>query len=400
MPASQDHTARFAQLDFLLTKRTALWQIRPFHSRALCWQQSHPDLCAALHDLGDAALLHLENDETALARWLQPWLGNSGEQLLTLTQLPRLPQRSLAIPDRFNTGIPGRKWKQIQAFAACLPDESRPVLEWCAGKGHLGRLLVVADRRKVTSLEWNGALCDSGQEHGKRAGTDIHFIQADALNPGSARYLPANGQAVALHACGDLHTRLMEHWVESQCQRLTFSPCCYHLIQGDSYLPLSSQAKASTLQLSKPDLQLPVQETVTGGLSVQRKRHTELLWRLAFDEWQREQRGRDDYLPLPSFCKSLLSRSFTDFCRWAAHTKGLPSPDSLDECQWLERGHIRLGMVRRMELVSHFFRRPLELWLVLDRVLFLAEHGARVRLGTFCDKPLTPRNTVIDAEWA
>jgi hypothetical protein len=51
-----------------------------------------------------------------------------------------------------------------------------------------------------------------------------------------------------------------------------------------------------------------------------------------------------------------------------------------------------------MELVGHLFRRPLEVWLMLDRVLYLEEQGARVGLGTFCDKPVTPCNIVIDAE--
>jgi hypothetical protein len=46
------------------------------------------------------------------------------------------------------------------------------------------------------------------------------------------------------------------------------------------------------------------------------------------------------------------------------------------------------------------FRRPLELWLNLDRALFLAEQGYFVRLGTFCDTSLTPRNLLLLAERA
>ena len=50
-----------------------------------------------------------------------------------------------------------------------------------------------------------------------------------------------------------------------------------------------------------------------------------------------------------------------------------------------------------LELVRHLFRRPLELWLVLDYAVFLEEQGYRVRLGTFCDRQLTPRNLMLDA---
>jgi hypothetical protein len=59
-----------------------------------------------------------------------------------------------------------------------------------------------------------------------------------------------------------------------------------------------------------------------------------------------------------------------------------------------------LAQVRNLELLRGLFRRPLELWLVLDRALFLQEQGYGVRLGTFCETPLTPRNLLILGERA
>src|SRR3546814_15111250 len=61
-------------------------------------------------------------------------------------------------------------------------------------------------------------------------------------------------------------------------------------------------------------------------------------------------------------------------------------------------GHQRLAEVRNLELVRGLFRRPLELWLVLDRALFLSQKNYNVRLGTFCKTPLTPRNLMLLAE--
>ena len=398
MPASTRHEAHFAALDRLLTRHEGLWRTRPFHHRALCWEAAEPDLCAALLDLDDSALERLETDDAALARWLRPWIGDDGADLIALARLPALPTRPLKPPPRLDTGIPGRKWAQIQAFAAILPGDGREVLEWCAGKGHLGRLLAAADGRRVTSLEWQPALCRAGEREAAEAKVPVRFAEADALAPDSGRWLPAEGQAIALHACGDLHVALMRHWVAGNCQRLTLSPCCYHLIGADHYQPLSAPATRSSLHLEKLDLQLPLRETVTAGQTVRRKRRIERLWRLAFDEWQRAIRGEDSYLPLPTFPKQLLSTTFGDFCRWAAAAKGLPVPAIVDEPRWLRRGEHRLHLTRRMELPGQPFRRPLELWLALDRVLFLEAHGARVRLGTFCSKPLTPRNILIDGE--
>ncbi|HHO0809956.1 TPA: methyltransferase, partial [Aeromonas hydrophila] len=77
--------------------------------------------------------------------------------------------------------------------------------------------------------------------------------------------------------------------------------------------------------------------------------------------------------------------------------KGLVLPAGLDYAGFLAKGEARYGDVARMELVRHLFRRPLELWLVLDRALFLQEQGYRVEVGEFCDKPMTPRNILIRA---
>lgn len=74
-------------------------------------------------------------------------------------------------------------------------------------------------------------------------------------------------------------------------------------------------------------------------------------------------------------------------------TIGSPDWPALEAAGWQ-----RLAEVRNLELLRGLFRRPLELWLNLDRALFLEEQGYTVRLGTFCDTPLTPRNLLLMAE--
>lgn len=54
--------------------------------------------------------------------------------------------------------------------------------------------------------------------------------------------------------------------------------------------------------------------------------------------------------------------------------------------------------MRNLELVRGLFRRPLELWLVLDRALYLSENGYDVQVGEFCDTHLTPRNLMLLAQ--
>ena len=53
--------------------------------------------------------------------------------------------------------------------------------------------------------------------------------------------------------------------------------------------------------------------------------------------------------------------------------------------------------VMRLSIVRHAFRRPLEVWLVLDLAVRLENDGYAVDLGQFCERRLTPRNLLISA---
>ncbi|MGL4907352.1 MAG: hypothetical protein ACRC38_11630, partial [Plesiomonas sp.] len=91
----------------------------------------------------------------------------------------------------------------------------------------------------------------------------------------------------------------------------------------------------------------------------------------------------------------LLAQGFIAFVHWAAEKKGIALPDEVDWAYWERVGQQRHLQVSRTELVRHLFRRPIEIWLALDRALYLQEQGYDVQLGEFCEHPITPRNIMI-----
>jgi hypothetical protein len=184
------------------------------------------------------------------------------------------------------------------------------------------------------------------------------------------------------------------------CRQMAIAPCCYNRISRNEYQALSCAGSASLLQLALEDLALPMSETVTAGARVRRQRDTSMARRLAFDLLQRQLRGVDEYLPTPSLPSAWLDKPFADYCLDLAALKELSTVGSPDWSTLEAAGWQRLAEVRNLELLRGLFRRPLELWLNLDRALFLAEQGYVVRLGTFCDTSLTPRNLLLLGELA
>ncbi|MBR9856725.1 MAG: methyltransferase [Gammaproteobacteria bacterium] len=381
---------QFQQLSALLHRTSGDWQLAPFACTSLPW----PELESALMALDEARIDTLDEDDSAALAFFAPWrpetLAAHG------IQLPELKRAADYSTPRWSSGIPGRKWMQIKDFAANIGAEY-PVLEWCAGKGHLGRLLAQQGTQPVTSLEWNADLCRQGEQLAGQLTLDHHFECADALSADAARLFRPAQQALALHACGELHLRFLRHSAAAGTRRLALSPCCYHLIDGEHYRPLSAAGRQQDLQLDRQSLRLPLQQQVTGGERVRRLRHIELTWRLAFDELQQQLTGNPGYLPLPAFPKRLLSGDFADFARWACEQKSLPVPNSIDSEHLLQRAERRRLLVKRIELVRHRYRYLLELWLLLDRALYLEEQGYTVTLGTFTARLNTPRRYLLQA---
>lgn len=391
--------ARFTALDVFLTAHQALWKPRPFTHLQLPWETSHPELSRWLRQ---RSLEAAENDHH------QPWLMEDTPAPFpelaaisrTLSAVAELPASTLEAPShRLNVDVPGRKWQQIEAFASRLHFTTQPThwLDWCAGKGHLGRRLLHGEQQ-LTCLEYDPALVASGQQLSQRHHLPATHLQQDVLAADAAQVLHPEHTPVALHACGDLHVRLMQLASAAGCAQLAIAPCCYNRINTERYQALSDAAKGSALQLSLDDLSLPLTETVTAGARVRRQRDHTMAWRLGFDLLQRQIRGCNDYLPTPSLPSAWLEKSFAQYCTDLAALKDLSTVGTPDWVALEAAGHQRLAEVRNLELLRGLFRRPLELWLVLDRALFLTQKGYDVRLGTFCETPLTPRNLLLLAE--
>ena len=390
--------ARFKALDAFVHDHQHLWRPRPFTQRNMPWEAQHPELAHWLRtrSLQDAETSH-NHPHVLAAPAPFPELAATS---LALSTVGRLPTQALSpAAARLNVDVPGRKWQQIEAFAQTLTFTHAPThwLDWCAGKGHLGRRLL-SDEQQLTCVEYDPALIESGQMLSQRHQLAARHVQQNVLAEDAALQLTPHMTPVALHACGDLHVRLLQLASAAGCTQLALSPCCYNRISASNYQPLSTAAHASRLRLSLEDLSLPMSETVTAGSRVRRQRDESMARRLGFDVWQRQARQCDDYLSTPSLPSAWLNTPFAEYCEHLATLKNLSTTGNEDWTVLEAAGWKRLAQVRNLELVRGLFRRPLELWLVLDRALYLQENGYDVRVGEFCDSHLTPRNLMLLAQ--
>ena len=391
-------STRFARLTALLAECQELWRPLPFVHRELPWPAPFHALGRRLLALDDAECARLQ-DEPFIDSPLSAWLPVA--PLAELVALADMPGDEEGLPAGWAAHIGGRKWQQIEAFVPRVTlRPGQQLIEWCAGKGHLARTLARRHEADVTALEWQAGLCDAGTRLAERQGAAVRLVRQDVMADGAGERLSPTTHVAALHACGDLHQRLIELSAEHG-SALTLAPCCYHRTAAERYRPLSrlgrQLAETHGLELEREDLAMAVQETVTAPRHVRQHREAANAWRLGFDALQRDVRGIDAYLAVPSLAYGQLPETFAGFCRWAADQKGIELPPGVDWGAYEQTGRRRQAQVTRLELVRQLFRRPLEIWLVLDRALRLEEAGFSVELGTFCPRALTPRNLLLRA---
>ncbi|WP_239985538.1 methyltransferase [Marinobacter salexigens] len=400
-PAIECFYTRWQILNDWLVAHRSIWQPAPFTDRRPAWVESHPRLAQWVAGLTDDECAELAEGPEKLAHIASRYAPELA-LYAALTDCPDLaPDHSevlaATLPETRATDMPGRKREQAGAFTAALKPLQQPIVDWCCGKGHLARTLAAQSQNDVTGFEWNPELVIDGNRLASRFADAVQISCQDVMAQDLA--VPENVHGAALHACGDLHRQLLKRGVAAELPRLSLSPCCYHKTIEGVYKPLSRGAATHEpkLVLDRSDLRLAVRETVTAPAGVRERTKTLSQWRLGFDGLQRALRGVDQYLPVPSYPPGRIQEGFPAFCQWAASKKQLCLPESTDFEFWLEHGQRRQREVYRHELVRHVFRRPLELWLVLDYAVFLEEQGYSVRLGHFCPRALTPRNLMLDA---
>lgn len=378
-------------LEELLLAQRSLWHPQPFRELRPVWVDALPGLADTLISLDDDETEWLADDDIAARALLGKHLAGL-DALQCLLDLPVCAANpSVPAGNRWAWEIPGRKRQQIEAFAAAAQTAGQPVLDWCCGKGHLGRLLALNWRLPVTGLERDQTLCEAGAVLGQRAGVDHRFLAADALlteaQPQAAQHV------VALHACGHLHRRVIRQGAMRGVARFDVAPCCYHLGVDGSYQPFS---EGRQLTLTHDDARLAVTETVTAPARDRRRRDREMAWKLAFDAWRRlvTDGSYRNFKPIPS---AWMLGSFADFMRWMTAREGLPDIAGGDLDRFEHQGWIRQREVMRYSIVRHAFRRAVEVWLALDLAVFLENASYDVRLGVFCPRQLTPRNLLLSA---
>ena len=298
--------------------------------------------------------------------------------------------------------VSARKWRQVEYFASAvmglLPPGVLQVVDWCAGKGCLGRTVSYLSGLPALLLERREALCAQALDAARRAGACCSFAPLDVYDDNAGLLLGEDAAVVGLHACGSLTDELIERCVSRRIRSLAVSSCCYNkLHEGELYRPLSRRGASSPLALDRHSLRLACQDEWAASPRERDSRRREVAWRLGLDLLVRKGMPADRYRTQGALPRRYFDLPFGEFCRRVGRECSFELPGRWSEHFAEKRGRERARQVRGFGLFRSIFRRPLELWITLERALFIQERGRAARVGVFCPPSVTPRNLLISS---
>lgn len=381
---------RFDALAAFLHATRGLWGVSPFKVDRPAWTAAHPALAAALDSLDEAAVEALEPDPAGWADAPDPWAA-WGAALAPLTALGPLPADVVAGPPVRR--VKARKQAQVDGFAGVVarrfPVGGPPLVEGCAGRGHLGRALAARLDRDAVLLEIDPALAVPPEDR-------VRHVLVDVLADAADDAVPVGALVVGLHACGCLSDRLVALAEGAAAEGVVVAPCCPHRqFGGRAWVPRSEAGRRHDLPLGLDVLTLAVLDEVTSSPRRGALRRRELLVRVAIDRLARRTAGDDVHRTFPPLGRGQVDRPLAELVALVKARHGLPLPDTVDEDALLAEAHAAVVRLRALGLVRGLFKRALELWTLLDRAQGLVERGWEVEVGTFCRRADSPRDVAI-----
>jgi hypothetical protein len=310
-----------------------------------------------------------------------------------------LPDARDALPRPTRRRETPRKRAQVEAFAAVvrpLTAQATRFVDVGSGHGHLTRDLAEQIDVPVVGLERDVVLASRARAlPSTRPPT---FAITDVVRDGLP--LEPGDCVVGLHACGELGDLLVTRVASMAAARasLALVGCCLQKRRSAERLSLCAPAMRA-LALPKHLLGLSnltardegVEATRAENLAARARRIA--LHRLLSEAGVPLRVGRE----LEGLNRRVAHHALPDLVLRAFALRGLapPTADRIARAAaWADDEHAR---VRRLALPRSLLARVLEVFVLVDRALYLEQHGFEVAIGALFAPSVSPRNLALVA---
>ncbi len=298
--------------------------------------------------------------------------------------------------------ITGKKLHELSAVNEFAREKKLSrIIDFAGGKGHLSYILSKEQGLQCTSIDSNLELQESGKKrNAKYKNNSIRYINHFFSSQDSFGLAQYGDYCLGLHTCGGLSKILFDESIKSDLEGLLNFGCCYFKMNKSDY-HLSKLSQERPLALNPYSLSLAARSH--GSLS-KNKYDLQIsvkFYRYMFKFFLEEFYNISHSVVLKTSRKSIYRGSFSSYAKEQLNRLNLTSHISDSEIEKFSHNLYYQNIIWDM-LYAHAIRsylgKPLEVYLILDRALYLFEKNYKVEVLEFFNEDISPRSIGIFAK--
>jgi hypothetical protein len=404
---------RLHALTDFLKANAKIWQEEVIHGHPKSLDHYPPEWPEALDRAGEEGAWHFDcrrYDSLDLPASLQQWL----EKIKELNQIEDLELSPLEqLPSWAFSHVSLKKQHEIERVVAAIAHRKKGIshiVDLGGGQGHLARILALYYGHTVHSIDRSHEFQELGKKrlakypHPESAGS-LHFhhgIFGEKFEDKNALF-NTKSLSLGLHTCGPLANWHLQKSIENNCPLILNFGCCYSSCDPQKDTLLSSYTREYCA--------LPINKY---ALTLATRGHTQITRRAFDDKCQvkRYRYGLHLYLlenglatEFETVGSSPLRHYYAPFSTYALQKfekLGIEKSAKHErELQLFYDDQKTQDLIQRLflaNLIRWQLGRSLELYLLIDRALWVEDLGREAKLYRFFDEELSPRNIGIMIE--
>lgn len=335
------------------------------------------------------------------------------QKLSELPEIDTLPE--IPLEDWAFNGVKKKKKHEIQKIVPVLKKlkdtiHYETVIDIGGGVGHLGRVLSHYHAIHSVSLDRDLEFQKIGRERLKKyrridGAGEVSFVHMNFGEPSkeSDELLKAVFKPTAftlgLHTCGNLANAVLFNSIKFKTRGLLSFGCCYHRLHPQNDYPLSQFYKTNSSLLLNPfSLCLATRSHVAMTKEFYQTKEQVKKYRYALHLFLMKKFDLDSFIEVGECHIKTYWLPFSHYIRQKLDELKLPhsyTDQDFDQFYNSEELQQELKLMFLCNIIRWQLGRALEVYLLLDRCLFLEEHGYIVEIAQYFKEALSPRNIGI-----
>lgn len=283
----------------------------------------------------------------------------------------------------------------------------KKIIDIGGGIGLLAQTLNNAYDLKLISVDMDPELQKTGidrhQKNSKHSHNKVQYqnLKVNSAEPEFLKLLDETTMTLGLHTCGELANDQIKATAQRQASGLINFGCCYQRLDRSSAQNISgfSQTMPDKLEMNLFALTLAARAHKKMSSKDFQFKLKVKFYRYAIHLLLTDVFHMKNVLNLGNSSRKLYDQPFSVYAQEQLKRIGVtpPAADVLDD---FYQNPDRLGLIWKMitaGLIRNALGRLLEIYLLLDRVIYLQENGFQADLYEFFDEETSPRNLGIVA---